>query len=801
MASLHVAVLFGNEELTRTLLEKEDYDANVYDERLGTPLSIAVLKGYRSIVKLLSENGADHTNEKFTSSLIHPRIDELNLPDTFNTILTKDHLKSSTSNLNDILEPSSHAQRPITDASTSKKELQEENAPGTTSTFGPNKSLGPRAEIKVLFKNGSEWKETPAGETLPVTSDDLGPVNGVHGIYAIVQYLDINDEGDWFTAKVEIQSPKLCSFLSRVLKDYPAANIARSKTTLDPVMQGELDPRFIGLFHRMESYVKLSEEEQDSETVELASLLLKVLEGLWTPCRFLVDESRATGLMPWRQLWTVFRPGDTIISKLDEEGSELAAARIIEVELKAMPWHRPHHYQFTVEVVNWNGCNTGYSNTHYYAIAEFKGLMKLSDLRIYPLSYDPDPAKLEEKLVQRGRKFESLRGYFFKTRENFNITRRIIIDNYAYYRFHEGSVPKYARLCNQSSSNERSSDSESSVEASISSVNGARLMQKERVEDLRPLTNYECLLCVPTMKGFDMQEKKWKDVLVDDVESIIWDDDAFDHLAIHEDTKRLVLAFTKQKQRFEATNFDDFITGKGKSFIMLLCGPPGVGKTLTAESVAERIRAPLYILSAGDLGTNAESVERALKRALEMCELWKAVMLIDEADVFLEARESNSIEHNEIVSVFLRLLEYYTGILFLTTNRMSTIDSAFESRIDLIIPYEDLDEAARCKIWRTFASRLPGGTHELCDIHFNKLQQQKLNGREIKSTFKTALMLASSEEKKLQMDHLETVLRVREKAAGYLRGNSSALEVTTPRRSLRNRLAGHFGRKEESSGS
>ena len=48
---------------------------------------------------------------------------------------------------------------------------------------------------------------------------------------------------------------------------------------------------------------------------------------------------------------------------------------------------------------------------------------------------------------------------------------------------------------------------------------------------------------------------------------------------------------------------------------------------------------------------------------------WEAVLLLDEADVFLEARSTHDLERNKLVSIFLRVLEYYEGILFLTTNR------------------------------------------------------------------------------------------------------------------------------------
>lgn len=66
--------------------------------------------------------------------------------------------------------------------------------------------------------------------------------------------------------------------------------------------------------------------------------------------------------------------------------------------------------------------------------------------------------------------------------------------------------------------------------------------------------------------------------------------------------------------------------------------------------MAEKSRVPLYILSANDLGNSPEKVGAGLTKALECCQLWDAVLLLDEADVFLEARNSNDLTRNELVS-------------------------------------------------------------------------------------------------------------------------------------------------------
>lgn len=90
--------------------------------------------------------------------------------------------------------------------------------------------------------------------------------------------------------------------------------------------------------------------------------------------------------------------------------------------------------------------------------------------------------------------------------------------------------------------------------------------------------------------------------------------------------------------------------------VILLDGPPGVGKTLTAESVAETMKAPLYTMSAGELGTQSNNVEKRLSDILEMASMWNAILLIDEADIFMEQRTPFELDRNELVASMFRLL-------------------------------------------------------------------------------------------------------------------------------------------------
>lgn len=149
---------------------------------------------------------------------------------------------------------------------------------------------------------------------------------------------------------------------------------------------------------------------------------------------------------------------------------------------------------------------------------------------------------------------------------------------------------------------------------------------------------------------------------------------------------------------------DDIVAGKSGGTTVLCAGPPGVGKTLTAEVYAEIVRRPLYRVHSGQLGLNVATMEAALKEVLLRAQRWGAVLLIDEADVYIKRRDDD-LTMNAVVGVFLRVLEYFNGLLFLTTNRIADIDEAIVSRCIALIRYHAPDADARQRIWQVMATQ------------------------------------------------------------------------------------------------
>lgn len=181
---------------------------------------------------------------------------------------------------------------------------------------------------------------------------------------------------------------------------------------------------------------------------------------------------------------------------------------------------------------------------------------------------------------------------------------------------------------------------------------------------------------------------------------------------------------------------DDIVAGKSGGTTVLCAGPAGVGKTLTAEVYSEIIQRPLYRVHSGQLGLNVAAMETALKDVLTRAQRWGAVMLIDEADVYIKRRDDN-IAMNAVVGVFLRVLEYFNGLLFLTTNRVDDIDEAIVSRCIAMIRYYPPDDDARRRIWQVmleqFALQIDDALlNELVDIF------PSASGRDIKGLAKLA---------------------------------------------------------------
>ncbi|GKU17646.1 unnamed protein product [Fusarium langsethiae] len=295
-------------------------------------------------------------------------------------------------------------------------------------------------------------------------------------------------------------------------------------------------------------------------------------------------------------------------------------------------------------------------------------------------------------------------------------------------------------------------------------------------KDVPEFTDEEYLIASPVVLGFAFSEKQWLELAVSGASDIKWNEKAWDSLVLEDGTKELIKALVKSRKYHAANTIDDVIQGKGKGLVTVLHGPPGTGKTLTAEGIGELLQCPLYMASAGELGTDSRFLEAELQKILDICHAWGAILLLDEADVFLEKRNMHDIHRNALVSIFLRQLEYFQGILFLTTNRVETFDEAFQSRIHIALRYDNLDSKAKRTIFKMFLDRVQKlgklKVEPLTEEDLTALSKKDLNGREIKNVVGSAQDLAVNKGEALSIRHIKQVLDVHAKFGQDLKGGT-----------------------------
>ena len=100
--------------------------------------------------------------------------------------------------------------------------------------------------------------------------------------------------------------------------------------------------------------------------------------------------------------------------------------------------------------------------------------------------------------------------------------------------------------------------------------------------------------------------------------------------------------------------------------------------------------------------------------------------------------------------------------MILTTNRVESMDRAFDSRVDFHLHYPALDTAARRKVWSNFKVKFLGGS-SIDEANLNTLAEHELDGRQIKSAMKTAHLLASDKGEITGFRHIQTVLKIRKR--------------------------------------
>ncbi|KAI0550512.1 P-loop containing nucleoside triphosphate hydrolase protein [Xylaria curta] len=688
----------------------------------------------------------------------------------------------------------------------------------------------------VMDETAQKGKKKPVLEIVTVVSTAFKsnqPIYGTHHrpgmrpprpLY-IASPDDSDDESDMQVTKSEsttmmIYSRHLIKALAAVVSYYPGKCFTGDEVKIEA-------PYSILVHHRAAlaqyktSQPDTHDEEYAATTSKHIDLLLGFLEQTYG--QLIRDEeerhNRKTPSATFDWLWLVLQPGEVIYTRYDSIWSPFAISRVSKKPAKNSDELRAYcidcwNYMYSDGKLR--------REMHTFDIQPFSGEEAIQNLPVIPARFftgadkNMSPSEATAKQIQLGKLvWELYKKPSYKTYDGDLVAKsshannnyrkgpvgyasgRVIVDGEGFERnwqrrpvkgrrhFDEinmmppprgpgtpfDQLPYFASCCSCSACSKDERSSKLSRYAVFQDLDPRH--------DKAPEDDLYFHVVSKIVAGFLLSERRWGHFRVENLSDVKFDREAFKYLVLDDDIKTTVKSLIG---KFASVGGhvsswpSDFVKNKGQGRIFLLHGSPGVGKTCTAECVAELTHRPLLSLTSGDLSTDADQVEQNLEYFLSLGERFGAIVLLDEADVYLESRRNRDIERNGLVSVFLRALEYYRGVLFLTTNRVQTFDNAFTSRIHVALHYGALTDTDRERIWSNGFERLERESNGRVRAAVTAreyawgsgdVRSLRLNGREIRNALQTAVALAETEALEDEADvvmvtdkHLRSVVRM-----------------------------------------
>jgi hypothetical protein len=550
--------------------------------------------------------------------------------------------------------------------------------------------------------------------------------------------------------EINIRSPYIVKALKAVVPWYPNVNLDGDNIVI-------VGPPHC-LFHYYQELLEYGNRSYDDDAlsakghIDFAVNYMKdVFASDLRHYRTCLQTRDSNAGLDWDRLWMAYRPGDMVFCR---ENDELYAGRLLRMDKRDYVYWG--YWDLELERIVCTGAKMVYQ-TCEVCIDKYSGLKQLKDLHAYPLRYHRNQGAIREKLIKRGKQLFSLRGVHQKYyRGHADWARDPAPGREDYYE--EGDYPFTKFQVRSRIMIDVEAFNEHRPNHNMLSTHGeSRAKPGDNANDESD-DNY--IICDRKISGFSLTDKRWCAFNLDLIQSVEYSGSAFNALLLPTELKATLLSLVEVHTN-KHLQFGDLVQDKGKGMIFLLHGEPGTGKTLTAESICDYVERPLYPLRSGDLGISAESLEASLTEAFELGERWNAIILLDEADVFLEIRRRNELLRNSLVAVFLRALEYYEGIMFLTTNRIDSFDPAFKSRIHLSLKYPRLCREYRRELWSNF---IKTGVSDDVDPSvqnanfLDRMAEHKFNGRQIRNVVRTAYALSVNWDEELSDSHILTTL-------------------------------------------
>ena len=193
--------------------------------------------------------------------------------------------------------------------------------------------------------------------------------------------------------------------------------------------------------------------------------------------------------------------------------------------------------------------------------------------------------------------------------------------------------------------------------------------------------------------------------------------------------------------------------------VAMFTGPPGTGKTMSAEVIASDLKLDLFKVNLATMVSKfIGETEKNLEELFEAADTGNVVLLFDEADSIFgkrsEVSNSNDRYANLEVSYLLQRIERFDGLVILTTNLKSNVDAAFLRRINLTVDFQSPNLVERMRLW----SRVIPEVAPRSDLDLDFLSKFKITGADIRSVALTAAFRAADAGVPISMNEMVLAL-------------------------------------------
>ncbi|ORY70333.1 ATPase [Pseudomassariella vexata] len=621
--------------------------------------------------------------------------------------------------------------------STSSDITESVSAGKATSTEPRDENLGFSASLKTFYEGPGSFQGMYNWVDYPPRQMSKSAAKAQDRVAVKLFKIKDTDKpimGNRFALKyhsIELQNPNLVAAIEPILK--------KEDVRLDSTEPAKFYEPFRSLYFCYDEIVaKYKSLPEGSSLNPFLLLFIKVMDEVFVEVRTKKRNLEANKLISFNTAWAYFARDAPVISR--GPNCEFMCKIVNTNYVKTACGNVLY---ITVKILRFNGDAFVWEQRDF-KIPEFAGNQLITELDHFPLEYHENAQSLWEQMDKRGRMVLDHQGLTYCTysgiaiyREGINLEKhnvdgRILIDVVGYNKHHlikgeregtdtetqknivagTGTCQRHKRRTISQPADSEVAKNDGAIAEDTKTTEAKRLSEKDQKMNKQSMLERpgDLMYMWPLLEGYALKNKLWISFFVEDIRPIIAWND----------------------QAFEHLVYDEQQKDLVLSFV---------------ESHGHSTHQQLEDVIVGKVAL--QELEKHLQRKPD-------------------------IARNELVSIFLRELEYFRGIIFLTTNLYQTIDTAFRSRVNLHLLFKPLTIEARGVVWRKFLDRLPGsGEHkqkelqakrgarevEISEEDIKELAMWQLNGREIKNAVKMVKSWCEHKEYEMTLQRLENGIK------------------------------------------